>query len=215
MEVAAARVDQTESERSLYPLMIVLVGLIGVVWAIGWTQEDGSRRHRRAGVDVDDNLADPDRIAETYLQLHRQHRSTWAFEVVARQRPAVNAPKNRYSGMDAAKPQPTARPNPNVSAARRDGRLMARKSAASKRYWALISASPWQVGRLLPPSWEDCGTCSQLDTESWRVLGSRGIVGSVYLPFVVDGLQKLTERRSTRIPSARAPFLEDCPSEAI
>lgn len=52
--------------------------------AIGWTQEDGSRRHRRAGVDVDDNLADPDRIAETYLQLHRQHRSTWAFEVALR-----------------------------------------------------------------------------------------------------------------------------------
>lgn len=40
--LAAARVDQTESERSLYPLMIVLVGLIGVVWAIGWTQEEPS-----------------------------------------------------------------------------------------------------------------------------------------------------------------------------
>jgi hypothetical protein len=26
-------------------------------------------------------MADPDRIAETYLQLHRQHRSTWAFEI--------------------------------------------------------------------------------------------------------------------------------------
>lgn len=52
--------------------------------AIGWTQEDGTRKHRRAGTDVDDNLADPDRIAETYLQLHRQHRSTWAFEVVLR-----------------------------------------------------------------------------------------------------------------------------------
>ena len=52
--------------------------------AIGWTQEDGSRAHRRAGTTVDDNMADPDRIAETYLQLHRQHRSTWAFEVVLR-----------------------------------------------------------------------------------------------------------------------------------
>jgi NAD(P)-dependent dehydrogenase (short-subunit alcohol dehydrogenase family) len=52
--------------------------------AIGWTQEDGSRAHRLAGTAVDDNLADPDRIAETYLQLHRQHRSTWAFEVVLR-----------------------------------------------------------------------------------------------------------------------------------
>jgi NAD(P)-dependent dehydrogenase (short-subunit alcohol dehydrogenase family) len=52
--------------------------------AIGWTQEDGTRAHRRAGTAVDDNMADPDRIAETYLQLHRQHRSTWAFEIVLR-----------------------------------------------------------------------------------------------------------------------------------
>ena len=37
-----------------------------------------------AGTTVDDNMADPDRIAETYLQLHRQHRSTWTFEVVLR-----------------------------------------------------------------------------------------------------------------------------------
>jgi NAD(P)-dependent dehydrogenase (short-subunit alcohol dehydrogenase family) len=52
--------------------------------AIGWTQEDGSRAHRRAGTTVEDNMADPDYIAETYLQLHRQHRSTWAFEIVLR-----------------------------------------------------------------------------------------------------------------------------------
>lgn len=52
--------------------------------AIGWTQEDGSRHHRLAGTTVDDNMADPAHIAETYLQLHRQHRSTWAFEVVLR-----------------------------------------------------------------------------------------------------------------------------------
>ena len=52
--------------------------------AIGWTQEDGTRAHRRAGATVDDNMADPGCIAETYLQLHRQHRSTWAFEVVLR-----------------------------------------------------------------------------------------------------------------------------------
>ena len=32
--------------------------------AIGWTQEDGSRAHRLAGTTVDDNMADPDRIAE-------------------------------------------------------------------------------------------------------------------------------------------------------
>lgn len=52
--------------------------------AIGWTQDDGSRAHRLAGTTVDDNMADPDHIAQTYLQLHRQHRSTWAFEVVLR-----------------------------------------------------------------------------------------------------------------------------------
>jgi NAD(P)-dependent dehydrogenase (short-subunit alcohol dehydrogenase family) len=52
--------------------------------AIGWTQEDGTRAHRLAGKTVDDNMADPDHIAKTYLQLHRQHRSTWAFEVVLR-----------------------------------------------------------------------------------------------------------------------------------
>lgn len=52
--------------------------------AIGWTQEDGTRAHRLAGTAVDDNMADPDQIAEVYLQLHRQHRSTWAFEVVLR-----------------------------------------------------------------------------------------------------------------------------------
>ncbi len=52
--------------------------------AIGWTQPDGTRAHRLAGTTVDDNMADPDHIAETYLHLHRQHRSTWAFEVVLR-----------------------------------------------------------------------------------------------------------------------------------
>ena len=52
--------------------------------AIGWTQEDGSRKHWFAGETVDDNMADPDHIAETYLHLHQQHRSTWTFEVVLR-----------------------------------------------------------------------------------------------------------------------------------
>lgn len=52
--------------------------------AIGWQQPDGSRAHRLAGEAVEDNLADPDRIADLYLQLHRQHRSTWAFEIVLR-----------------------------------------------------------------------------------------------------------------------------------
>ena len=52
--------------------------------AIGWTQEDGTRAHRRAGTVIDDNMAHPDRIADTYLNLHRQHRSTWTFEMVLR-----------------------------------------------------------------------------------------------------------------------------------
>jgi NAD(P)-dependent dehydrogenase (short-subunit alcohol dehydrogenase family) len=52
--------------------------------AIGWTQADGTRAHRLAGTTVDDNMADPVHIAKTYLQLHQQHRSTWAFEVVLR-----------------------------------------------------------------------------------------------------------------------------------
>jgi NAD(P)-dependent dehydrogenase (short-subunit alcohol dehydrogenase family) len=52
--------------------------------AIGWRQEDGTRAHRIGGTTVDDNMADPDKIAEVYLQLHRQHRSTWAFEIVLR-----------------------------------------------------------------------------------------------------------------------------------
>jgi NAD(P)-dependent dehydrogenase (short-subunit alcohol dehydrogenase family) len=52
--------------------------------AIGRTQEDGTRWHRLAGTTVDDDMADPAHIAKTYLQLHRQHRSTWAFEVVLR-----------------------------------------------------------------------------------------------------------------------------------
>jgi NAD(P)-dependent dehydrogenase (short-subunit alcohol dehydrogenase family) len=60
------------------------VATVPIDAAIGWTQEDGTRAHRRAGTTVDDNMADPDRIAEIYLQLHRQHRSTWAFEIVLR-----------------------------------------------------------------------------------------------------------------------------------
>jgi NAD(P)-dependent dehydrogenase (short-subunit alcohol dehydrogenase family) len=69
--------------RELMPQGIHVVN-VPIDAAIGWTQEDGTRAHRLAGTSVDDNMADPDRIAETYLQLHRQHRSTWAFEVVLR-----------------------------------------------------------------------------------------------------------------------------------
>jgi NAD(P)-dependent dehydrogenase (short-subunit alcohol dehydrogenase family) len=69
--------------RELMPLGIHVAN-VPIDAAIGWTQEDGTRAHRLAGTTVDDNMADPDCIAATYLQLHRQHRSTWAFEVVLR-----------------------------------------------------------------------------------------------------------------------------------
>ena len=52
--------------------------------AIGWTREDGTRAHWLAGESREDNMLDPDFIAETYLQIHRQHRSTWTHEVVLR-----------------------------------------------------------------------------------------------------------------------------------
>jgi NAD(P)-dependent dehydrogenase (short-subunit alcohol dehydrogenase family) len=69
--------------RELMPQGIHVVN-VPIDAAIGWTQDDGTRAHRRAGTTVDDNMADPEHIAETYLQLHRQHRSTWAVEVVLR-----------------------------------------------------------------------------------------------------------------------------------
>jgi len=69
--------------RELMPQGIHVVN-VPIDAAIGWTRQDGSRAHQLAGTSVDDNMADPDCIAQTYLQLHRQHRSTWAFEVVLR-----------------------------------------------------------------------------------------------------------------------------------
>jgi NAD(P)-dependent dehydrogenase (short-subunit alcohol dehydrogenase family) len=69
--------------RELMPQGIHVVN-VPIDAAVGWRQEDGSRAHRLAGTATDDNMADPDCIAQMYLQLHRQHRSTWAFEVVLR-----------------------------------------------------------------------------------------------------------------------------------
>lgn len=60
------------------------VAQIPIDAAIGWVREDGTRAHWLAGESRDDNMAHPDRIAQVYLQLHRQHRSTWTFEVVLR-----------------------------------------------------------------------------------------------------------------------------------
>ena len=36
------------------------------------------------GPSTEDNMAEPERIAEVYLQMHKQHRSTWSFEVTLR-----------------------------------------------------------------------------------------------------------------------------------
>jgi hypothetical protein len=51
--------------------------------AIGWTQED-EPRPSTGGNDRRRQHGRPGHIAETYLHLQRQHRSTWAFEVVLR-----------------------------------------------------------------------------------------------------------------------------------
>ena len=60
------------------------VAQIPIDAAIGWVQPNGNRAHWLAGEAVEDNMAHPDHIAELYLQLHRQHKSTWTFEVVLR-----------------------------------------------------------------------------------------------------------------------------------
>ncbi len=69
--------------RELMPQGVHVVN-VPIDGAIGWTQDDGTRAHWLAGAAVDDNMLDPEHIAETYLQLHRQHRSAWSFEVVLR-----------------------------------------------------------------------------------------------------------------------------------
>ena len=40
--------------------------------------------HPRAGDRGEDGLLEPDAIAETYLQIHDQHRSAWTWEVELR-----------------------------------------------------------------------------------------------------------------------------------
>ncbi|MEM7466606.1 MAG: SDR family oxidoreductase [Pseudomonadota bacterium] len=69
--------------RELMPQGIHVVQ-VPIDGAIGWVREDGGRAHIIAGKNENDNLLHPDSIAETYLQLHKQHRSTWATEVVLR-----------------------------------------------------------------------------------------------------------------------------------
>jgi len=69
--------------RELMPQGIHVVN-VPMDGAIGVTQDDGTRKHWLAGADQGDNMLDPDFIARTYLQLHRQHRSTWTTEVVLR-----------------------------------------------------------------------------------------------------------------------------------
>ena len=69
--------------RELMPQGIHVV-TVPIDGAVGWTREDGKRAHWLAGESVDDNTLDPDSIAETYFNLHRQHRSAWTSEVVLR-----------------------------------------------------------------------------------------------------------------------------------
>lgn len=69
--------------RELMPQGIHIVN-VPIDGAIGWLQNDGTRAHRLAGTTVDDNMLDPAHIAALYLQLHNQHKSTWANEVVLR-----------------------------------------------------------------------------------------------------------------------------------
>lgn len=79
-----AKAGLTESmARELMPQGIH-VAQVPIDGAVGWEQEDGSRQHRLAGTDENDNLLHPDHIAQAYWMLHEQHRSTWASEIVLR-----------------------------------------------------------------------------------------------------------------------------------
>jgi hypothetical protein len=84
-----AQSDQHGTQPSIQDAALIVVGGPGISSSCARLFSKNGMRvgvvaHRRAGKTIDDNMADPDRIAETYLQLHRQHRSTWAFEVVLR-----------------------------------------------------------------------------------------------------------------------------------
>lgn len=79
-----AKAGLTESlARELMPQGIH-VAHVPIDGAVGWEQDDGSRQHRLAGTDENDNLLHPDHIAETYWTLHEQHRSAWTSEIVLR-----------------------------------------------------------------------------------------------------------------------------------
>ncbi len=79
-----AKAGLTESmARELMPQGIH-VAHVPIDGAVGWVQEDGSRQHRLAGTDENDNLLHPDHIAQTYWMLHEQHRSAWSSEIVLR-----------------------------------------------------------------------------------------------------------------------------------
>lgn len=82
--VCQAKAGLTQSmARELMPQGIH-VAHVPIDGAVGWVREDGSRRHRLAGTDDNDNLLHPDHIAKTYWMLHTQHRSAWSTEVVLR-----------------------------------------------------------------------------------------------------------------------------------
>lgn len=54
---------------------------VGHVIIDGGIRQAGDARQAERG---EDGLLEPDSIAETYLQLHRQHRSAWAWEIELR-----------------------------------------------------------------------------------------------------------------------------------
>jgi NAD(P)-dependent dehydrogenase (short-subunit alcohol dehydrogenase family) len=54
---------------------------VGHIVIDGGIGRPGDPRGNERGPDA---LLDPDAIAETYLQLHRQHRSAWAWEIALR-----------------------------------------------------------------------------------------------------------------------------------
>lgn len=52
--------------------------------AVGLRDAEGRQAHWSGIAAENDNMLDPDQVAELYCQLHHQSRSTWAFEVVLR-----------------------------------------------------------------------------------------------------------------------------------
>jgi len=74
--LAAARSRAEERERSLFPLMVILVGLIGLVWAVGWSRDApalaGSSPAATAASPASTALGDSPAPATDLEALHRE-----------------------------------------------------------------------------------------------------------------------------------------------